>query len=327
MELTSTFMSVSLIVFLTGTFLLVSLFQIKDITADTNSDFFMNNNLYVNSINIIYISDSSSDVNQIISDGNNLYLQNDYTGAIKYYEKALGIDPKNIQVLSSIASCWAKSSDYDKAIYYEKQLLVIDSQNVFELARTGYDYYSLHKYAKAITYFEKALEIDPSNTVAQTGDYFASVYFIEQSPLKQIKVNNTNFTIKYGITGGNVTSMSVNPESKSLIVSTQTDHFSVLTMHLPRGLIDARSNDLDKSFGVLVDGKDQSYLGINQTSYNDERVLSIQYSGNTEKIEIFGTQIVPEFGPVSILVLGIIFVTMMLIYKTKISNLASFSRD
>lgn len=128
-------------------------------------------------------------------------------------------------------------------------------------------------------------------------------------PQSTIPVDNANFSVSYTITNGKVTDIKVDTQSKSLIVSIQTNGNGVLTITLPRALIDAQLNGHDDQYFVLNDGQEASFQEINKTS--TDRTLSIPFTDGTQQIEIIGTQVVPEFGPIAALVLVIAIVSII----------------
>jgi predicted secreted protein with PEFG-CTERM motif len=130
-------------------------------------------------------------------------------------------------------------------------------------------------------------------------------------PQSTIPVDGTNFSISYSITNGKVTDIKADIQSKSLIVSMQTTGNGVLTITLPRALIDAQVNGQDDQFFVLNDGQEASFQEMNKTS--KDRTLSIPFTDGTGQIEIIGTQIIPEFGPITALVLVIAIVSIIAI--------------
>ena len=124
-----------------------------------------------------------------------------------------------------------------------------------------------------------------------------------------IQVDGTNLSVLYTITNGKVLDIKADTQSKSLIVSIQTTGDGVLTITLPRALIDAQANGQDDQYFVLNDGQEASFQEINKTS--TDRTLSIPFTDGTQQIEIIGTQIVPEFGPIAALVLAIAIVSII----------------
>ena len=127
---------------------------------------------------------------------------------------------------------------------------------------------------------------------------------------KTVKVDGTDFSVTYSITNGKVLGIKADVQSKSLIVSIQTTGDGVLTITLPRGLIDAKSdNQTDDKFFVLTDGQEADFQETNTAS--TDRTLSIPFSDGTSEIEIIGTWIVPEFGSIAALVLVIAIISII----------------
>ncbi len=132
---------------------------------------------------------------------------------------------------------------------------------------------------------------------------------VSTQPQNTIPVDGTSFSISYTITNGKVTDIKADIQSKSLIVSIQTTGDGVLTITLPRALIEAQVNGHDDKFFVLNDGQEADFQEINNTS--TDRTLSIPFTDGTAQIEIIGTQIVPEFGPIAALVFAIAIVSII----------------
>ncbi len=126
-----------------------------------------------------------------------------------------------------------------------------------------------------------------------------------------IKVDGTDLSVKYSITNGKVLGIKADIQSKSLIVSIQTTGDGVLTVTLPRALINATlPNGQDDKYYVLVDNQEEDGFQETSTTTTD-RTLSIPFTDGTEEIEIIGTQIIPEFGPIAALVLAIAIVSII----------------
>jgi predicted secreted protein with PEFG-CTERM motif len=126
-----------------------------------------------------------------------------------------------------------------------------------------------------------------------------------------IKVDGTNMTVKYSITNGKVLGIRADIQSKSLIVAIQTTGNGVLTITLPRALIDSKSSGgVDEQYVVLTDGQESMDFQETSTTATD-RTLTIPFEDGTQEIEIIGTQIVPEFGPIAALVLAIAIVSII----------------
>src|SRR5579872_809246 len=125
-----------------------------------------------------------------------------------------------------------------------------------------------------------------------------------------IKVDGTDLSVKYSITNGKVLGIKADIQSKSLIVSIQTTGDGVLTVTLPRALINATlPSGQDDKYYVLVDSQEADFQEIGTTT--TDRTLSIPFTDGTQEIEIIGTQIIPEFGPIEALVLAIAIVSII----------------
>jgi len=125
-----------------------------------------------------------------------------------------------------------------------------------------------------------------------------------------MKVDGTDFSVTYSITNGKVLGIKADVQSKSLIVSISTTGDGVLTITLPRGLIDSQVNGQDEQFVVLNDAQENA--DFQETSHTTtDRTLSIPFTDGTEEIEIIGTQIIPEFGPIAALVLAIAIISII----------------
>ncbi|TSA18254.1 MAG: hypothetical protein D4R72_02610 [Nitrosopumilales archaeon] len=107
-----------------------------------------------------------------------------------------------------------------------------------------------------------------------------------------MKVDGTDLSVKYSVTNGKLLGITPNVQTNSLTFSSQTTGDGVLTVTLPRILIDTRMNDqTDGKFRVLNNGKEN--LNFQETSETTtDRTLSIPFTGGTTEIEIIGTELV-----------------------------------
>jgi hypothetical protein len=117
---------------------------------------------------------------------------------------------------------------------------------------------------------------------------------------------------------GKITSVEsfLDTKSKSLVLTLRgATNYDPLVIDLPRYILDSKSGTSDSSFVVLVDGNQIEYEELFTTE--DNRKISIAVPPSLEsQIEIIGTQVIPEFGPVAILVL-ISAIAAVLVLNTK----------
>ena len=117
------------------------------------------------------------------------------------------------------------------------------------------------------------------------------------------------YCIDYSISGGSVSGATLDIASKTLAVSIQADNDGQITLNIPRSVLDAKSGTTDSVFAVLIDGEQVTEFTESPTT--DTRNIVIPFQAGSDKIEIIGTQIVPEFGPIAALVFAIAIVSII----------------
>ena len=84
-----------------------------------------------------------------------------------------------------------------------------------------------------------------------------------------------------------------------------------LTIELPRNVIDSKAQgNTDEDYAVFIDNQPKAFEEI--TNNNEVRTLQIGFDKGAEKIEIAGTHIIPEFGPIAAIVLGIAIIAFII---------------
>ncbi len=119
-----------------------------------------------------------------------------------------------------------------------------------------------------------------------------------------------SYAVNYSVTGATVDDVSISPQDASLIVSLKSSGDGNLTMTMPRSLIDAKVGTGDDQFFVLVDGADTDFT---ESKTTDDRTISVSFPQDTQQIEIIGTQVVPEFGGLSFVVLVVAIISIVAI--------------
>lgn len=122
------------------------------------------------------------------------------------------------------------------------------------------------------------------------------------------------FPIQYSITGGEVVSIAEDPDQNSLIIMIESTDDGELTISLPSDIIVARDNGMegdDTDFFVLVD--DAEVDDYTEEMSGDVRTLTIPFSAGSERIEIIGSWVIPEFGTIAVLVLAAAIISIIAI--------------
>jgi predicted secreted protein with PEFG-CTERM motif len=171
------------------------------------------------------------------------------------------------------------------------------------------------------TYTVKVLYGTQSRT-AETAFEFGGSDGTTPKPSTTVKVDRTDFVLSYKITGGSVLSVTPDDEANSLVVAIKTTSDGVLTITLPRALIDAKINEQDDNFFVLIDGEEVEF---EETTTDTDRTLTIAFPDGAEEIEIIGSFVVPEFGTIAALILAIAIISIIAVSaKTRLSILPKY---
>ena len=124
----------------------------------------------------------------------------------------------------------------------------------------------------------------------------------------EAKLGDKGYCIPYTVVGAAVTGGTLNTGTKSLIVKIVAESQGEITLVIPRSVLDSKSGSRDDSFFVLADGEETDY---DEKATATKRSVTIQLPAGTEEIEIIGTRIVPEFGPIAALVLAVAIISII----------------
>ncbi|MBI1828158.1 MAG: PKD domain-containing protein [Thaumarchaeota archaeon] len=132
----------------------------------------------------------------------------------------------------------------------------------------------------------------------------------------QINGGGQTYSVPYAIKGGIVKSMDIYADKLTLEITIAATSDGSISVDLPRSLMDAKvqspgANPIelpDDKFIVMINGNPVQFT---ETKDNTVRSLSISFHASDTKIDIIGTQIVPEFGPIAALVLAIAIISII----------------
>jgi len=108
------------------------------------------------------------------------------------------------------------------------------------------------------------------------------------------------------VTNGEVTSVITKTAENSLVISLETTEDGILSFTASDFLIRPFS---DGNFFVLVDGEE-----IDSINY-ENKILTIPYTANTEKIEVYGSYVIPEFGTIAMIILAMAVVSIIVLSR------------
>jgi len=113
---------------------------------------------YASAMDTPYLTNNSNSKNNIA----NITNTSKYTEILKYYDKALAIDPADTTVLDNKGIILTKLGNYTQALQYFDRVLSIDHNNVGGLYNKAIALYRIGKYAEAKIFQNKAQQIDPT---------------------------------------------------------------------------------------------------------------------------------------------------------------------
>jgi tetratricopeptide (TPR) repeat protein len=90
-----------------------------------------------------------------------LHQQTALGSALKYYERAVKVDPLYADAENNIGTIWYQRKKYGKAIKAYQKAIAIRSDMAVLYSNLGYTYFADKKYEEAIASFRQALSIDP----------------------------------------------------------------------------------------------------------------------------------------------------------------------
>ena len=118
------------------------------------------------------------------------------------------------------------------------------------------------------------------------------------------------------VTDGNITRITADTTETSLVIDLEATNDGILSITISDFLIRPFS---DGNFFVLIDGEEVHRVSL------ENKILSIPYPAGAEKVEVYGSYVVPEFGTLAIFILAISVVSIVVLAR-KNSMFYSFSK-
>ena len=112
--------------------------------------------------------------------------------------------------------------------------------------------------------------------------------------------------VKAEVTDGQITGIIADTTDTAIVINLETTNDGMLSITTSDFLIRPFS---DGGFFVLVDGEE-----IDSATY-ENKILTIPYTAGVEKIEVYGSYVVPEFGTITVFVLGVAVVSIVVLSR------------
>ena len=110
-------------------------------------------------------------------------------------------------------------------------------------------------------------------------------------------------TLSYNISSGSVSSIITNSDDATLVVAVDASDDGELSITMNSNYITAFDDD---SYFVLVNNEEVWFS-------QDGNTLTIPFEAGTERIEIVGSSVVPEFGTIAMVVLAVAIISIIVI--------------
>ena len=137
-----------------------------------------------------------------------------------------------------------------------------------------------------------------------------------------VTVQDSTDLISYEITNAKLLNVIPDLDAVSLLIYIETTDEGLITLTIPRSVLDASINGGDDEFFVLVDGEE---VDFEENTTSVDRTLTIGFLAGTEQIEIIGTFVIPEFGTIAAMILAVAIISIVAISaKSRLNMLSSY---
>ena len=94
------------------------------------------------------------------------YCEHNYDSAIASFEKAQQLAPGNSQILEALAAVWRRKGEWQRSLEYFQQAKALDPRDVQLLCSLATLHHELRQYPAVLNICDQVLEISPGNSVA-----------------------------------------------------------------------------------------------------------------------------------------------------------------
>jgi tetratricopeptide (TPR) repeat protein len=137
--------------------------EVKELTPEQMGDLYMARKQYIEAAQTFKQLSDKDPANAVYLNklGIALHQQEALTLAMRYYEKALKVNPRYADAENNIGTIWYQRKKFGKAIKsYQKAIKINDDMAVL-YSNLGYAYFGDKKYEQSIAAFRIALQKDP----------------------------------------------------------------------------------------------------------------------------------------------------------------------
>jgi len=107
------------------------------------------------------VEEHPDDRGSLVALGNSFYDMGRFDAAIEWYEKALALDPEDIEVSTDLGTAYLYTGDRAAALERFRKSLEIDGDHPQTLQNMGVAYFSTGEYKEAVEVWERLIDIHP----------------------------------------------------------------------------------------------------------------------------------------------------------------------
>ena len=210
-------------------------------------------------------------------------------------------------------------------IYHESNLIGVAQVPVAQDGTFVSSFYATgSKWNDEGTYTIRA-QYTPTQIAETTFEFFSQAIDKSSAEYPVDIPNSGTFDVGYTIRGGEVKGITMNQERHSLLIETNVHSNGNLILKLPRESFDAKSDDTDTTFIILISKQNNAAEDFMQVEYEeiavspDYRTIRIPLEEGDRWIEVIGTYVIPEFGSIAIIILVAAVSSAIIMSKSKFS--------
>ena len=210
-------------------------------------------------------------------------------------------------------------------IYHEANLVDVAQVSVANDGTFVSSFYATgSKWKDEGTYAIRA-QYTPTQIAETSFEFFSQVIDTTAAEYPVDIPNSGTFNVGYTMRGGEVKGITMNQERYSLLVETNVSSNGNLILKLPRDSFDAKSDDTDTTFIILISKQNNAAEDFMQVEYEeiavspDYRTIRIPLEEGDRWIEVIGTYVIPEFGSIAIIILVVAVSSAIIMSKSKFS--------
>ena len=219
-----------------------------------------------------------------------------------------------IQMREAAEQPFTRATVYETAISELETFIRVQVEGVIgreaSLAQRSLD---LRDCTGSIGGYSESVEFATPPLGVPVGAFPSATTLFEDGSMFETRYNDLDFGVGYWMPEGEITQMSIDEDAKTITFSLSEEMGGRFILSLPLGMISASGNQF-----VLYDPVTSEEITYDVIESGVQFVtLEMTLPEGTNSITVVGTNVVPEFGTITILVLVVAIVSIVIITRTR----------